>query len=344
MIERQSNRYDEIPYPAAAYQQSGLVRLETIAKLFGMEPRDIRHSRVLELACADGSNLIPMACAFSESAFVGVDLSAREVRAGQELIAALGLANIELRHCDIRQVDHSLGAFDYVIAHGIYSWVPAEVQEKILTICREQLHDNGVAYVSYNTYPGWRMRGMLRDMMMYHGRKFDDPKKQIEQARALVQWLGELVRSETNPYGMLIKSELEQMQNWQDAYFWHDSLADINEPIYFHEFIKRAETHGLQYLAEAQFPSMLASNYAGPISDALNQLGRDIIEMEQYMDFVRNRMFRQTLLCHREVKLNRALGPWTATGFRIASSLRPLNHVSMITTFDFSALRFPNVR
>jgi methyltransferase-like protein len=325
VIEPHSTSYDEIPYPAAAYQQSHVVRLEALAKLFGMEPADIRHSRVLELACADGSNLIPMACALSDSAFVGVDLSARQVKAGQELIAALGLSNIELRHCDIRHVDQSFGAFDYVITHGIYSWVPAEVQEKIFSICRKQLHDNGVAYVSYNTYPGWRMRGMLRDMMVYHARKFDDPKKQIEQARALVQWLGELVRSGNNPYGMLLKSELEQMRHWQDAYFWHDSLADINEPIYFHEFIERAEAHGLQYLAEAQFPSMLASNYAAPITEALNQLGRDIIEMEQYMDFVRNRMFRQTLLCHREVKLNRALGPWTPAGFRIAALLRPLN-------------------
>jgi methyltransferase-like protein/2-polyprenyl-3-methyl-5-hydroxy-6-metoxy-1,4-benzoquinol methylase len=325
VAELPSTSYDDTPYPAGAYQQSHVVRLETLAKLFGMEPADIRHSRVLELACADGSNLIPMACAFSDSAFVGVDLSARQVKAGQELVAALGLTNIELRHCDIRQVDQSFGAFDYVIVHGTYSWVPAEVQEKILSICREQLHDNGVAYVSYNTYPGWRMRGMLRDMMVYHARKFDNPKKQIEQARALVRWLGEFVRSENNPYGMLLQSELEQMRHWQDGYFWHDSLAEINEPIYFHEFIERAEAHGLQYLAEAQFPSMLASNYAAPITEALNQLGRDIIEMEQYMDFVRNRMFRQTLLCRREVKLNRALGPWTATSFRIASSLRPLN-------------------
>jgi methyltransferase-like protein len=230
-----------------------------------------------------------------------------------------------LRQCDIRHVDQSLGAFDYVIAHGIYSWVPAEAQEKILSICREHLRDNGVAYVSYNTYPGWRMRGMLRDMMLYHARKFDDPKKQIEQARALIQWLGGFVSSENNPYGMLLKSELEQMQQWQDTYFRHDSLAEINEPVYFHEFIERAEAHGLQYLAEAEFPSMLASNHAAPVAEALNRLGRDIIETEQYMDFVRNRMFRQTLLCHREVKLNRALGPWTPADFRVAASLRRLS-------------------
>ena len=325
VIESQSTSYDEIPYPAAAYRQSHIARLETLAKLFGMAPVDIRHSRVLELGCADGANLIPMACALPESTFLGVDVSTRQIKAGQEIIAALGLTNIELLQCDIRHIGQSFGVFDYVIAHGVYSWVPPEVQDKILSICSEYLRDHGVAYVSYNTFPGWRMRGMLRDMMVYHARKFDDPKEQIEQARALIQWLGESVRSENNPYGTLLKSELEQMQRWEDTYFRHDSLAEINEPVYFHEFVEQAEAHSLQYLAEAEFPSMLASNHAAPVAEALNRLGRDIIETEQYMDFVRNRMFRQTLLCHREVKLNRALGPWTLTDFRIGGSLRRLD-------------------
>ena len=169
---------------------------------------------------------------------------------------------------------------------------------------------------------------MLRDMMLYHARKFDDAKERIAQARALIQWLGDFVRTEDNPYGMLLKSELEQMERWQDNYFRHDSLEEINEPLYFHQFMERAEGHGLQYLAEAEFPSMLTSNFEAPMAEALERLGRDIIEMEQYTDFVRNRMFRQTLLCHRKVKLNRALGPWTAIDFRIAASLRPLDSES----------------
>jgi cyclopropane fatty-acyl-phospholipid synthase-like methyltransferase len=145
-----------------------------------------------------------MACALSESTFLGVDLSARQIKPGQEVVAALGLTNIELRHSDIRDVDQSFGVFDYVIAHGIYSWVPTEVQEKIFRICREQLRASGVAYLSYNTYPGWRMRGMLRDMMVYHGRKFDDLKKQIENAAHSFSGLASR-QIENNPYGMLLE-------------------------------------------------------------------------------------------------------------------------------------------
>ena len=320
-----STAYDEMPYPAGAYQQSHPDRLETLAKLFGMTPPDSRRCRVLELGCADGANLIPMACALRESQFVGIDLSARQLKAGLEFSTALALPNVELKHCDIREVDASFGTFDYVIAHGVYSWVPAEVQQKILEICRERLRENGVAYISYNTYPGWRMRGMLRDMMLYHSRKFDDSREQIEQARALIQWLGESVQSEASPYGMLLRRELEQMERWQDTYLRHDSLAEINEPVYFHQFVEQAERHGLQYLAEAEFASMLANNYPPAISETLDRLARNIIELEQYMDFVRNRLFRQTLLCRREIKLNRSLGPWSPAPFHIASSLKSAN-------------------
>jgi methyltransferase-like protein/2-polyprenyl-3-methyl-5-hydroxy-6-metoxy-1,4-benzoquinol methylase len=336
-----STAYDRMPYPAAAYSQSHPDRLETLAKLFGLVSPDTRRCRVLELGCADGSNLIPMACALPGSTFVGVDLSATQIEPGLKTIAALGLSNIELRHSDLQHVDASFGMFDYVIAHGIFSWVSREVQDRLLAVCRERLVENGVAYVSYNTHPGWRMRGMLRDMMLYHSRKFDDPQKQIEQARALISWLGETVTSEGNPYGMLLKSELEQMQHWQDTYFRHDSLAEINEPVYFHQFIEQAGKQGLSYLGEAEFPSMLASNYGSATDETLNRLGRDIIEMEQYMDFLRNRMFRQTLLCHKQAKLNRSLGPWTIAGFQIAASIRPVNPAADLASNQAEAFRGP---
>ena len=317
--------YDEIPYPGGAYQQSHIDRLETLATLFGMTPPDIRSCRVLELGCADGSNIIPMACALPGSRFTGIDLSARQIQPGLETIRALGLRNIELRQADIRDVDDRFGAFDYIIAHGVYSWVPVEVQDHILRLCYERLSPSGVAYISYNTYPGWRMRGMLRDMMLYHARKFENRQEQIEQARALINWLAEIIRAENSPYGLLLKRELEQMQKWPNAYFRHDSLAEINEPVYFHQFVEHAEQHGLQFLAEAEFPSMIAGNYGAPVDETLNRLSRNIIEMEQYMDFVRNRLFRQTLLCRRDVKLSRSLGPWNLTDLHVAARLSAAN-------------------
>ena len=334
--------YDQFPYPAGAYAQSHPDRLETLARLFGMTPPDIRHCRVLELGCADGANLIPMACALPESRFVGVDLSGRQLAPGQETIRELGLENIELRQLDIRQVDPALGRFDYIIAHGVYSWVPAEVQEHLLEVCRAQLAPMGVTYVSYNTYPGWHLRGLLRDMMLYHARKFEEPQTQIEQARALINWLAEAVRDENSPYGLLLRRELEQMQGWKDTYFRHDSLAEVNQPVYFHQFIEQAGRHGLQFLAEAELPAMLASNHSTPVSETLNRLSRGILEMEQYMDFLRNRLFRQTLLCHRDVSLNRSLGPRSLAGFHLGAPVRPTHNPPDLRSETVEEFRSPS--
>jgi len=199
-----------------------------------------------------------------------------------------------------------------------------------------------VAYVSYNTYPGWAMRGMLRDMMLYHSRKFNDTQMQIDQARALINWLAETVSTDKDPYGVLLKSELDHMRTWPDSYFWHDSLEEFNAPFYFHEFVARASSCGLQYLGEADFHTMVAGNYAAKTADTLNKLGRDIVEMEQYMDFVRNRMFRETLLCHGGIQLERGLGPRSVTGFHVAASLRPVDPGSGAATTGLETFISPS--
>jgi cyclopropane fatty-acyl-phospholipid synthase-like methyltransferase len=150
--------YDEVPYSSYPYARTQPDRLCTLGRLFGLVPAEPSQCRVLELGCASGGNLVPMAERAPESRFVGVDLSARQIADGQRMIDALGLSNVELRHGDIAAVDASWGEFDYVICHGVYSWVPPHVQERILAICSEQLAPRGIGYVSYNTYPGWHVR------------------------------------------------------------------------------------------------------------------------------------------------------------------------------------------
>ena len=171
-----SNSYDEVPYESHPFAQTHPSRLFTVGTLFGLRPTPVQRCRVLELGCAAGGNLIPMAEYLPDSEFVGLDLSARQVEDGKKLIADFGLKNLTLKHASILDVDASYGTFDYVICHGVYSWVPSSVQDKVLDICAKQLTPNGIAYISYNTYPGWHMRGMIRDMMQFHSGRFDSPQ------------------------------------------------------------------------------------------------------------------------------------------------------------------------
>ena len=303
------NSYDQVPYESRAFAQTHPDRLATIATLFGLRPPPVATSRVLELGCAGGGNLIPMAFHIPGGTFVGVDFSLREVQEARHMISALSLDNIRVEHASIMDLSMDWGEFDYILCHGVYSWVEPEVQDKILEIAGTQLAPNGVAYVSYNTYPGWHMRESIRHMMRYHADPIPEPAERIAQARALLDFLAEAVPQESGAYGQLLHEELNLLRRCADWYVYHEHLERTNSPLYFHQFIERAARHGLQYLAEAELASMLARRFPSAVAETLERISPDLLHLEQYMDFVRNRCFRQTLLCAAGHRLGRALAP-----------------------------------
>ncbi len=317
--------YDLIPYPSYSFPQTHPDRLAVIATLLGLQPPPVEHCRVLELGCAAGSNLIPMAEELPQSTFVGIDLSRTQIDEGRKAIAELALANIDLRHQSILDFEPGSEMFDYILCHGVYSWVPSDVQEHILAIARHSLQPNGVAYVSFNTLPGWHMRGMIRDMMLYHGRRFADPREQIAQARSLLDFLVSSVDTQQNPYGQFLRSELESLRQSPDAYLFHDHLEENNTPIYFHQFIERAAVHELRYLADVELSAMHLPNFPEKVGQVLQRVCNDLIQLEQYLDFLRNRTFRQTLLCHARHSPNYRLNPGILDRFYIGSPLQPVS-------------------
>ena len=321
-LQHQSS-YDAVPYESFPFPQTHPDRLATVARLFGLQPSPVPRCRVLELGCAGGGNLIPMAAALPHAQFVGVDLSAVQVAQGRRLIEALRLSNVRLHAMSITDVDAAFGQFDYIVSHGVYSWVPDAVQQAILRICDERLSACGVAYVSYNTLPGWRMRGMVRDLMRYHAMTIEDPAQRVAQARAILDFFARSVPTQGDAYGMLLQSELQGLRRAADYYILHEHLEDINEPIYFHEFAARAARHGLLYLGEADLSAMLTSNFAPDVHETLLRIAPDVIRQEQYMDFLRNRTFRQTLLVRDGAPVQRSVVPERVQELWIASPLKP---------------------
>ncbi|HUR52987.1 MAG TPA: class I SAM-dependent methyltransferase [Gemmataceae bacterium] len=328
-----ANSYDEVPYESHPYIQTHPNRLHTIGTLFGLKPTPVEKCRVLELGAAAGGNLLPMAEFLPNSEFVGVDYSQRQVTDGQNLVNKLGLKNLTLKHASILEVDDSFGQFDYVIAHGVFSWVPPAVADKILDVCSKHLTPNGIAYVSYNTYPGWHMRGMIRDMMRFHAMRFATPQHRIQQARALLDFLAQSVRQDGGPYSVLLKTELETIRHQADHYLYHEHLEEVNDPVYFHQFVSRAGKHDLRYLGEARLGTMVTGNFGPDVEKALKLLATDQIQTEQYMDFLRNRMFRESLLVNSRNVPNWTINPDVLKSMHVASSGKPApNTVVDITT------------
>lgn len=302
--------YDEIPYHGVALPHTHPDNLAVVATLFGMRPAPVDRCRVLELGCAEGGNLIPMAYTLPGSAFVGVDLSARQIATGSALIARLGLGNIALRAADIADLADDLGVFDYIIVYGIFTWVPPHVQRRIMAICRDHLAPQGVAFISYNTYPGWHLRAPVRDLMRFHSRHFTDPQRRTDQARAALGFMVEATAKmrahgpDLDLYHQVLAQEQRELATKPVFYLAHEHLEDHTGALYFHEFVEQAAAHQLQYLGEARFANMLPTVLPPEVAQQIAQIAPGRIAFEQYSDFVLRRSFRQTLLCHAEADLD----------------------------------------
>jgi methyltransferase-like protein len=312
--------YDEIPYESESIPQAHPDRLCSVGRIFGMTPASVTTCRVLELGCAEGGNLVPMAASLPGSEFVGIDLSERQIRDGGLVVDALELSNVRLVAGSIEMIDATWGKFDYILCHGVYSWVPDSIRDAVLRVCRENLEPHGIAYVSYNTYPGWHGRKLAQGMMRYHAASFDDPRKQIEQSRALIRLLADRL-PEGSTQRSLLERETGILDAAGDAYLYHEHLEPVNEPCYFHEFASKSLEAGLQYLGDTELATMASANLPPALGELVDHLSSDILSQEQYLDFVRDRTFRCTLLCHEDVALDREPGSDVLEGFVIRSSV-----------------------
>ena len=307
--------YDEVPYPDLCYGYTHPGRLAAIATLLNMQPVPVEKCRVLEIGTANGGNIIPMAFGLPDSTFVGIDLSARQIDNAKQFASTLGLKNITFHAMNLMDITPEFGQFDYIIVHGIYAWVPDPVKDKILSICHHNLSPNGIAYVSYNTLPGWHMILMVREMMIYHTRQITEPRQRAQAGREFIKKLIPMVpKSETSAYASFLKTYAEMRfgrfaghEEWEDSTLLHDELSTINQPLYFHQFMEHAQQHSLQYLAEADFSQVMTHDLSDETVAKLHHMAHDTIELEQYLDFARHQTFRRTLLCHDHIDVQRTL-------------------------------------
>lgn len=308
-MTQQTNKlsYDEVPYSPFTFGYTSPFHLKTIGKIFGLNTPPLETARVLDIGCGLGTNMLNFAEVYPKSHSIGVDLSKTQIELGQKTINELKLKNIELKALSILDLDESYGKFDYIVCHGVYSWVPEEVQNKILKVCNKLLNMNGIAFISYNTLPGWNMQKTIREMMMLHSNLFNTNQDKLQQAKLFLKFINDSLENSTTPYSSFLQNETKLLQAYTDSYVLHEYLGEINTGTYFHQFMDKAYKNHLNYLGDASLPSMFLGNLPAKASEKLQAID-NIIRTEQYMDFITNRKFRSTLLCHRETNINRNIG------------------------------------
>jgi SAM-dependent methyltransferase/methyltransferase-like protein len=314
--------YEVIPYTDKSYSESHPDRLATIATLFGMKPPEVSHARVLEIGCGLGANIIPMAAALPEGSFLGIDSSERQVAEGRATIEAAGLKNVELGLMDIMDAGPELGTFDYIVCHGVFSWVAPAVQQKILSLVATHLAPDGVAYVSYNVYPGWHFRQIVRDAMFFHIDGEADHRQGLRKAREMLDFLVQFDSKPENYHMTMLREQRADLLHRDDGYLCHEFLDEVNQPLYYHQFLGRIAAEGLKAVADAVL-SRNACVAPGPLKAALDRMSDDPARREGYLDLLRGRSFRRTVLCLQAVELLPRPSEAAVEGLQAAMSVAP---------------------
>jgi SAM-dependent methyltransferase len=316
--------YDDLPYlslPIAFTQPTHLVALATLHGLAACPNPE--RARVLELGCASGGNLLPLAARWPMARFLGVDLSARQIADGNRRIKYFELENVTLREADLAELQLPERSFDYVICHGVFSWVSPSVQGAIFGLIGRCLSDGGVAAVSYNVLPGWHLRNPVKDILRFYARTDGSAQERVARARAALAAL----ETYTGPgsYGALLRTEARQLKKIPASYILGEFLAEHNQPIQFLDFLSAAAAHGLEFICEADLDAGARSALTREGLRHVNRLAEmDRARASQELDFLSGRPFRRTLLRKRST-METPTSPSTAylSGLHIAARLSP---------------------
>jgi SAM-dependent methyltransferase len=320
------SRYEETPYRDQCFPDLDVGRMLAMARLFRLGPEPGAEIRVLDLACASGLHLRRQAERYPGVHFTGIDFSSREIEIGREAIREQGLGNVELIEADLRAVEIEPEAFDLVLCHGTFSWVTDEVKQRIFELSRRALAPSGLAAIVYLTYPGWKQRESIRELLLSQVREDGDPDERIRRSALVLRLLHAGYASQPeNPQAQALAELVESMQKSSSNVFLHDELGREHDPCYFLQFVEWAAECGLRYLAETDLGTMACDGLPEKGAAALQQLAPDFLETQQLIDFLVNRSGRSSILIRNDAPLAREIDRDVLEALCFTTDLHPVS-------------------
>jgi SAM-dependent methyltransferase len=263
-----STPYDEFPYLSSPIEWTVPERLALASLLHGGPRPRLDRYRVLELGCGDGANLIAMAADRKHGDFVGLDSATTRIAAANAKRTLLQVQNVTFVAADVESAQRTVsGDFDYIIAHGLFSWVPHEARDALLRLGGERLRPGGLLYLNYNARPGWNVRGLIREFLLAQTASLVDLRARTERARQIADRMAAELAEGDHPYTRLLANEFRFVAETHPSHVAHEYLADFNDAYTRREFLQLAAAYDLAYVADADF------NYvSGRLPEGLSSL------------------------------------------------------------------------
>ena len=302
--EQAKEIYADLGYLSQPFPYASAPFLESYARLLGLSPAPASTARILEIGSSYGGNLISQALFYPKATFTGIEIAPTQVSVGKTYIDQLGITNLELLEGDVNESHQHLGTYDYIIAHGFYSWVDEDTKDNFLRLCKEHLGSNGILYMSYNTYPGWHKMDSVRALLEFANKDIDtlNHREKVRHGKTVASKLGALMLeydTVKNQQASFLQSLRQTLQK-QDCYVGHDHLEPVNTPVYFHQCMDHMTEHGFTYLCDCDLNLSFPDVYDETLRTKLQDLApHDPLAREQYIDFMLNTAFRKSLFTHK---------------------------------------------
>ena len=302
--EQAKEIYADLGYLSQPFPYASAPFLESYARLLGLLPAPASTARILEIGSSYGGNLISQALFYPKATFTGIEIAPTQVSVGKTYIDQLGITNLTLLEGDVNESHHHLGTYDYIITHGFYSWVDEETKDNFLRLCKEHLAENGILYMSYNTYPGWHKMDSVRALLEFANKDIDtlNHREKVRHGKTVASKLGALMLeydTVKNQQASFLQSLRQTLQK-QDCYVGHDHLEPVNTPVYFHQCIDHMAEHEFTYLCDCDLNLSFPDVYDETLRTKLQDLApHDPLAREQYIDFMLNTAFRKSLFTHK---------------------------------------------
>ena len=302
--EQAKEIYADLGYLSQPFPYASAPFLESYARLLGLSPAPASTARILEIGSSYGGNLISQALFYPKATFTGIEIAPTQVSVGKTYIDQLGITNLNLLEGDVNESHDHLGTYDYIIAHGFYSWVDEKTKDNFLRLCKEHLAGNGILYMSYNTYPGWHKMDSVRALLEFANKDIDtlNHREKIRHGKTVASKLGALMLeydTVKNQQASFLQSLRQTLQK-QDCYVGHDHLEPVNTPVYFHQCMDHMAEHGFTYLCDCDLNLSFPDVYDETLRTKLEELApHDPLAREQYIDFILNTAFRKSLFTHK---------------------------------------------
>ena len=298
-----------VPYTHGYYRVLSPTMIATAMELAGFNPPDLDQPlNYCELGMGFGVSLVAHAACFPRMHFYGNDFNPEHVRYARTLAADAQLPNLTLLEDGFDELlARELPPMDFIVMHGIWSWISPRLRQVIVAFIERRLRPGGVVYVSHNALPGWSSLMPLRELMGLHARHLaPEARTPAEHASRALDFMAGMQRNGAAYFGAApaVPRRLDELRAEDPNYLPHEYLTPDWHPKYAHEVAAELAEAGLSYAARSHLEEHVDAHTLGRAARAHLATVPDAPLRETLRDYYLNMAFRCDLYSRDAARLS----------------------------------------